>query len=107
MVGSPFSELGRELDAGGKFAQKGIPVDSADNQLSTWVGAAKVVFTGRKADFMIKGDNNAKFPSFKGVIDALRTNDIYKYKLVTDPKGVPEGSELYKIRASGKGQETE
>jgi biopolymer transport protein ExbD len=107
MVGSPFGELGRELDANGKYPQKGIPVDSADNQLSTWVGAAKVVFTGKKADFMIKGDNNAKFPSFKGVIDALRANDIYKYKLVTDPKGVPEGSELYKIRLSGKGQETE
>jgi hypothetical protein len=50
---------------------------------------------------MIKGDNNARYTDFKGVIDALRANDIFKYKLITDPKGVPPGTELYKIRAAG------
>ncbi|MGE5521375.1 MAG: ExbD/TolR family protein [Candidatus Dadabacteria bacterium] len=108
MVGSPFNLLKNELSSTKRGEnEKGIPVDSTDNQLTTWIGAAKVVFTGKKADFMIKGDNNAKFPSFKGVIDALRANDIFKYKLVTDPRGVPEGSELYKMRAAGKGQETD
>ncbi len=106
MIGSPFSELKSVLalpvNQRDKMQQKGIPVDSADNQLATWLGAAKVVFSGKKADFMIKGDNNAKFPSFKGVIDALRANELFKYKLITDPKGVPEGTELYKLRQQGK-----
>ena len=44
---------------------------------------------------MIKGDNNAKYPSFKGVMDALRDNDQYKYQLITDPKAVPAGTDLY------------
>lgn len=113
MIGTPFSEIKSYLSmpneqrgsALGK--QKGIPVDSADNQLSTWIGASKQVFSGMKADFMIKGDNNAKYPSFKGVIDALRANDENKYKLITDPRGVPEGSELYRLRQAGKGMDTE
>jgi biopolymer transport protein ExbD len=107
MIGSPFSELKSVLALSNtdrdKYKQKGIPVDSADNQLTTWIGAAKTVFSGKKADFMIKGDNNAKYPFFKGVIDALRANDQFKYKLITDPRGVPEGSELYRMRAQGKG----
>lgn len=113
MIGTPFSELkgflsmpaDRRNSALG--SQKGIPVDSADNQLSTWIGAAKQAFSGMKADFMIKGDNNAKYPSFKGVVDALRANDENKYKLITDPKGVPEGSELYRMRQQGKGMDDE
>jgi biopolymer transport protein ExbD len=111
MIGSPFNELKSVLAMPNadrdKYNQKGIPVDSADNQLTTWIGAAKMVFSGKKADFMIKGDNNAKYPSFKGVIDALRANDQFKYKLITDPRGVPEGTDLYKMRAQGKGQETD
>ena len=53
---------------------------------------------GKALDIMIKGDNNAKYPSFKGVLDALRANEQFKYRLVTDPKGVPIGSDLYKER---------
>lgn len=111
MIGSPFSEIkslmAMEVNQRDKVKQKGIPVDTADNQLSTWIGAAKVVFSGKRADFMIKGDNNAKYPSFKGVIEAFRANEIFKYKLITDPKGVPEGTELYKIRSEGKEQSDE
>lgn len=113
MIGTPFSEIKSYLSLPNDqrssllSRQKGIPVDSADNQLATWLGAAKVVFEGKKADFMIKGDNNAKYPAFKGVIEALRTNDLFKYKLITDPKGVPEGSELYRLRQSGKNMDDE
>jgi hypothetical protein len=56
---------------------------------------------------MIKGDNNARYTQFKGVIDALRANEIFKYKLITDPKGVPVGTELYKIRETGGGGDSE
>ena len=59
---------------------------------------------GNKINFYIKGDNNAKYPAFKSVIDAFKKNDIYKYNLVTNAEDVPEGSELYKknLRAQHK-----
>jgi biopolymer transport protein ExbD len=105
MVGSPLNELrslfARPVAEWDKIQQKGIPVDSANNELTRWMSAVSQTFQGHPVDIMIKGDNNAKYPEFKGVIDALRANEIFKYKLITDPRGVPVGSELYKIRESG------
>jgi biopolymer transport protein ExbD len=74
----------------------GIPVDSANNELSAWVSAALQARMGEKLNLLIKGDDAAKYPTFKGVIDAFKANDQYKYNLVTTAKDVPEGSELYK-----------
>jgi biopolymer transport protein ExbD len=105
MVGSPLNELkalfARPLSEWDKVKQKGIPVDTANNELTRWMSAVSQTFQGHPIDIMIKGDNNAKYPEFKGVIDALRANQIFKYKLITDPRGVPVGSELYKIREAG------
>lgn len=105
MVGSPLNELkalfARPLSEWDKVNQKGIPVDTANNELTRWMSAVSQTFQGHPIDIMIKGDNNAKYPEFKGVIDALRANQIFKYKLITDPRGVPVGSELYKIREAG------
>jgi biopolymer transport protein ExbD len=110
-IGSPLNELkgifarpGAEWE---KISQKGIPVDTANNELQRWLAASGQTFQGKKMDVMIKGDNNAKYPSFKGVIEALRANDIFKYKLITDPKGVPPGTDLYQLRQSGKGIQSE
>lgn len=87
----------------------GIPVDSANNELTSWVSAALAVSLGQKLNLLIKGDDNAKYPTFKGVIDAFKANDQYKYFLVTNAKDVPEGSELYKKNlmspAAGKSSE--
>jgi len=105
-VGSPFSQLKALLDLPRdqreKVKQPGIPVDSTNNELTTWIGAAKVAFQGHQVFYMIKGDNNAKFPTFDGVINALKANDELKYKLITDPKTVPVGSDLYFKRQSQK-----
>lgn len=110
MIGSPLNELKNlmalPLSEWEKTPQKGIPVDSSNNELSRWMGAARQTFGARQIDIMIKGDNNAKYPDFKGVIEALRANEMFKYKLITDPKGVPVGTELYKLRQSG-GNESE
>ena len=85
-------------------SSEGIPVlDSANNELATWVSAAQNAFQGKKMNFMIKGDNNSKYPSFKGVIEAMRRNDIFKYQLITDPEGVPYGTDLYKTNVFKKG----
>ena len=34
-------------------------------------------------DVIIKGDNDAQFPSFKTIIEALKANELYKFKMVT------------------------
>jgi biopolymer transport protein ExbD len=108
-VGSPFSQLKALLalskDERNKVNQPGIPVDSANNELATWIGAAKVAFQGHQVIYMLKGDNNAKYPSFKGVIEALKSNEEFKYKLITDPKAVPYGTDLYVKRQSGKSED--
>lgn len=100
------SVLSRPVDEIMKLRPKGIPVDTANNELQRWLAASQVSLQGKKVDIMIKGDNNAKYPSFKGVIEALRANEIFKYKLITDPKGVPAGTELYRLREQGKGQQS-
>jgi len=106
IVGVPFSKLKSYLAAPEGQRMKsleGIPVlDSANNELATWVASAYNAFQGHKLNFMIKGDNNAKYPAFKGVIEAMRRNEIFKYQLITDPEGVPYGSDLYKLQLKPK-----
>lgn len=108
-VGSPFNQLKTLLnlpdDQRDKVKQTGIPIDSTNNELTTWIGAAKLAFQGHQVLYMIKGDNSATYPVFKGVIDALKANDEYKYKLITDPKSVPVGTELYAKRQKGGADE--
>lgn len=110
-VGSPFSQLKQILslpkEQRDKLAQKGIPVDTANNELATWIAAAKIAFEGRTIVYMIKGDNNATYPTFKGVIDALKKNDQLKYQLITDPKAVPPGTAEYVRRLKGGGSSEE
>ena len=118
-IGVPFSRLKAFLakapEARTVQEQTGIPADSTDNQLADWIGAAKAIFYREdqearainpnlrfEAFYMIKGANDAKFPAFNGVLEAFRKNDQYSFKLVTDPEGVPEGSELYRMRQAEK-----
>lgn len=106
-VGVPFNKLKGYLGFTPEqikgYEQEGIPVmDTLDNQMVTWIRAAKTAFQGQKMNVMVKGDNNAKFPSFKGVIDALKKNDELKFQMITDPEGVPPGTELYRLQGERK-----
>ena len=107
MLGVPFAGL-KQLLATPLNEQKaekfpGIPVmDTLNNQLIWWVRAAKEAFAGKSLKYLIKGDNNSKYPAFEGVIDALKKNDEFKYNLVTSLDGVPDGSELDKKRKAEK-----
>jgi len=98
-IGVPFSQMKSYLALSSDQLQKldkpGIPVDSANNELQVWVRAAYAAFQGSKMKLLIKGDNEAKYPSFKGVIDALKRNEIFKFQMITDPEGVPPGTALY------------
>jgi len=51
---------------------------------------------GKKMNILLKGDDAAKYPSFKGVTDAFKKNDQMKFQMVTNPVAVPAGTELFK-----------
>src|SRR5256885_563702 len=100
-VGVPFSQLKSYLQLSPeelkRFNSPGIPVtDSLNNELQMWIRATADAFQGTKMTIFVKGDNQAKYPSFKGVIDALKKNDIFKFSMITNPEGVPPGTDLYK-----------
>ncbi len=101
-VGSPFKNLKALLatspDKRSSVKQPGIPVDSTNNELVDWIGHAVNVFQGRRLNIMVKGDNSAKYPAFKGVVEAFRKNEQFKYQLITEPETVPFGTDLYKER---------
>jgi len=106
-IGVPFAQLKSYLDLnpGGMTAYKqpGIPAqDSTHNELVDWIRAAVSAFSSKKMTIMVRGDNSAKYPSFDGVIIALKKNDQLKFQLVTNPVTAPPGSELdRKQMASG------
>ena len=108
-IGVPFSQLKSFLDLTPdqlkKFNAPGIPVDTVDNQLTIWMNATARAFQGTKMALLVKGDNNAKYPSFKGVTDAFKKNEIFKFSMITDPEGVPEGTALAAKRATGSKEE--
>jgi biopolymer transport protein ExbD len=104
-VGVPISGLkqllGIPAEEQAKYKQSGIPIkDSASNELFYWVRDAVSAFaqTHRPINYLIKGDNNAKYPQFKEILNAFKRNDIYKFQLVTAAEDAPEGTELYKER---------
>ncbi|MGV3560996.1 ExbD/TolR family protein [Larkinella arboricola] len=76
-----------------QIKQPGIPVDSTanlqTNQLAQWV------FNARKANsklrIAVKGDNLAKFPSFKNVLSSLQSQNINKFNLITGTEAPPAG----------------
>ena len=100
LVGVPFAQLKGFLDVPidqqKNVKQPGIPLDTLGGELTYWVQAAKQAFAGQSLKYLIKGDNNSKYPAFKMVIEAMKKNDVYKYNLITDPEDAPPGTELYK-----------
>lgn len=109
-IGVPFEQLKSYLQktpeqlAG--MSLPGIPVtDTLNNQMTEWIRAAVGAFQGSTMHLMVKGDNEARYASFKGVIDAFKKNDQMKFQMITNPEGVPTGSELYKKQFAKKGSE--
>ncbi len=105
LIGMPFSKLKSFLampaNERAKVKQDGIPVmDSTNNELVYWIGAAKQVFAGEPLKYLIKGDGSSKYPAFKAVVEALKKNDEQKYNLVTMPEEAPQGTDLYRERLS-------
>jgi len=106
-IGVPFSQLKQLLAIPAEdqrnVKQPGIPIkDSASNELTYWIRDAVNAFAGtqKRINYLIKGDNNAKYPQFKEILNSFKRNDIYKFQLITAVEDVPAGTELYKERAA-------
>lgn len=109
-VGTPLSQLTQFIRIKPENLHSvkltGIPTDSTNNELQSWINAAVNAYKGRKINFLIKGDNNSKYAAFRDVINSFKKNEIFKYQLITNPEGIPEGSELERKQLTG-GEETE
>ncbi len=102
-IGLPLNKLKSALDMPREIPANlmdGIPIDSTNNELSYWIKSVTNAYKGedqRKLQEMIlvKGDGEALYPIFKNVKEALKANELFKFRIVTEGEKVPVGSELY------------
>jgi biopolymer transport protein ExbD len=84
-IGVPIMQMKEFLDAkdnaSRKVLQVGIPLDSADNQLSMWVLCARQVNPVIQA--CIKGDSRTPFPVVQKVLDILQDKNVNRFNLIT------------------------
>ena len=108
--GAPFSQLASFLalpeDQRKGNLLPGIPVkDSSNNELVAWMSLVANAYQGKKPNLLLKGDNLAKYPAFKSVIDAFKKNDFLKFQMVTNPESAPVGTDLWKQGQTGEKRE--
>jgi len=78
------------LDGGERMkpgVQTGIPSDSTDNQLNSWVLQARTATAEVNSQPMrvsIKGDSKEEYPVVKKIIDVLQKQKVNKFLLVTN-----------------------
>jgi biopolymer transport protein ExbD len=64
-----------------KSLQTGIPLDSVDNQLASWILYARQVNQNIQA--CIKGDTKAGFETVQKVLDILQDKNVNRFSLIT------------------------
>jgi biopolymer transport protein ExbD len=113
VIGVPFAQLPQYLQLSADDAKKvtlpGIPIDTTGGELRDWITAGLQAYDNNTSEihFIIKGDNDAKYPVINDILTAFKKNEVYKYKLLTTPTNVPVGSELFKKEAQGGKQDDE
>jgi biopolymer transport protein ExbD len=68
--------------------EKGVPIDSADNQLALWILFSRQV--NPAVQTMIKGDADADFPIIREVLDILQDKNVNRFNLITNLRGAGE-----------------
>ncbi len=81
----------------------GIPCqDTANNQMTEWIRAVMTAYAGNtQPNILLKGDNSAKYPTFRNVLTAFKKNDQFHFQMVTSPLSVPAGTALYQQNMAG------
>ncbi len=109
-IGLPVNKLKSALNAPQEIPANlmdGIPTDSTNNELAFWMRSVTNAYKGEDQKILenmilIKGDGEALYPIFKNVKEALKANEIFKFRIVTEGEQVPVGSELYNKPAAEK-----
>lgn len=109
-IGLPVNKLKSALNLNQQIPANlmdGIPTDSTNNELSFWIRSITNAYKGEDQKtlqdmILVKGDGDALYPIFKSVKEALKANEIFKFRIVTEGESVPVGSELYKTGKSEK-----
>jgi biopolymer transport protein ExbD len=89
-VGVPIQDMKAYLatkDSDEKIAlEKGVPIDSTDNQLALWILFARQINPAVNA--MIKGDADVDFPVVREVLDILQDKNVNRFNLITNLRAV-------------------
>jgi len=94
IIGVPFSLLPKFLDMSLQdqddvLKVSGIPIDSANNQLRSWIQYATTVNPDLK--LAIKADQDIPYIKIKRVIETLQDLRQNRFSLITVLRGMPEG----------------
>ena len=89
-VGVPIQDMKKYLaakDSDERTAlEKGVPIDSVDNQLALWILFARQVNPAVLT--MIKGDAEVDFPVVREVLDILQDKNVSRFNLITSLRAV-------------------
>ncbi len=71
-----------------KLKVPGIPADTANNELVTWIDKARRV-SNNAYRIVVKADGKSEYPSIARVIASLQALNINKFNLITDLEADP------------------
>lgn len=95
-IGIPAQALPQYLDLNSPTERKemdkashGIPIDSTNNQLQTWISITQQIFSsgaGRNPLVALKGDGNVNYTTINQVIKTFQSPSIKinRFKMITD-----------------------
>ncbi|GAA0536445.1 ExbD/TolR family protein [Chitinophaga japonensis] len=73
--------------------EKGIPTDSANNELETWINYARTAQGGNpRLQYCIKADNETPYPKIDQIMQTFKDLKIQKLNLVTNLEAIPPGT---------------
>jgi biopolymer transport protein ExbD len=73
--------------------ETGIPADSANNELATWINYARTAQGGNpRLQYCIKADNGTPYPKIKQIMQTFKDLKIQKLNLVTNLEDAPPTS---------------
>ena len=89
-LGVPMEKMKEFLDTKDAPAKKvfqiGIPIDTLNNQLASWVLYCRQV--NPQVSACIKGDSKTEFPIVKKVLDILQDKNVNRFDLITNLEAV-------------------
>lgn len=79
--------LNMDSEARKTLKQPGIPIDSLNNELGSWILAARQ--SNPKFRIAVKGDREVKFPVVKQVFATLQEKKVNKFNFITSMEASP------------------